>query len=115
MNAPGEPSYLLVETQSPFDGPASADFVDSAFELARSGRTVSLWLLQNGVLGLLAHAETWRERLAETPRLRMYADAFSLAQRSVDPQHLAAAGAEAADMPELVSRLMSAHCKVLWH
>lgn len=110
-----ETRYLLVETQSPADGPGAGEFVDSAFDLAHAGRKVSLWLLQNGVLTLFGQDEGLRTRIAEANNLMLYVDSFSLAQRSVEPGLVEATGGRLGAMSELVAQLMAPHCRVIWH
>jgi hypothetical protein len=107
--------YLFVETHFPGDGLGDGEFIQGACDLALAGRKVTLWLLQNGVLTLFWKSHELRSILATTNDLALYADAFSMAQRSVDDAWIAAAGGHQGDMSLLVTQLMTPQCKVIWH
>lgn len=107
--------YLMVETQSSSEGPGSAEFIKSALDLAKNGRKVSLWLLQNGVLNLLDEDFLAQAALFGAFGMTLYTDEFSLRQRSIDDGRAASVDAHIAGMPQLAAQLMRAQCKVIWH
>jgi hypothetical protein len=105
--------FLLIESRDPFE---SADVLDAcrlATELAGAGHEVALFLVQNGVLPARPSAHS--DVLTRTARagVRVLADAFSLRERGIGGDRLAA-GVEAAPLDVVVDHLAEG-CKVLWH
>ncbi len=107
--------YLMIETQSSSEGPGAAEFVNTAVNLAKNGRRVSLWLLQNGVLNLLDDRFVIEAASFEKLEIKLYVDEFSMRQRSIEDEYIASADAHVSGMAELAAQLMRPQCKVIWH
>jgi hypothetical protein len=74
--------FLVFASRSPWEWGGGRTASDLAFELATAGHSVTLYLVQNGVL---AAREGVRELPLERglPRLRVVADDFSLRERAI--------------------------------
>jgi hypothetical protein len=102
--------YLLVESRQP--RPAGAGFLQDAAVLAGTGHTVSLWLVQDGVLAATA-ARTEVAALVAAG-VRVDADDFSLAQRGLSGADLAA-GVQVAPIDATAAALLRPDIRVVWH
>lgn len=105
--------YLLIASRDPFE---SRD-VDQAYELAsglaKDGNTVTLFLVQNGVLP--ARKSSRSEALAKLAAagVEVLADEFSLRERGIAQDRLAP-GVKAAPLDVVVDQLADGR-KAIWH
>lgn len=107
------PHYLLIESRDPFESNDVAYLYDLAGSLAGKGNTVTLFLVQNGVLPARpSRTSAALARLADS-RVRVLADDFSLRERGISLDHLAP-GVSAAALDVVVDGLAEG-AKVLWH
>jgi hypothetical protein len=105
--------YLLIESRDPY-GAADTDHVhDLAQRLAEAGDLVEIFLVQNGVLP--ARGGAGAEPLARLAArgIPVWADAFSLRERAIAPDRLAA-GIQPAPLDLVIDRL-GAGVRALWH
>ena len=105
--------YVLIESRDPFDCADTAFVADTATALAARGRAVTVYLVQNGVLAGRAGA-----RGSQVPRLTaagvtVLADDFSLRERGIPADRLAAQVAPA-PLEAVIDRL-AAGVKTLWN
>jgi sulfur transfer complex TusBCD TusB component (DsrH family) len=104
--------YVFIESRDPFD--STDTFVaDTAAELRRRGRPVTVFLVQNGVLAIRAGAHSHVPRLAGAG-VRVLADDFSLAERGIEADELDA-GARPCSIEALVDLLVQPDTKAVWH
>ncbi|HKP94816.1 MAG TPA: hypothetical protein VJ385_03565 [Fibrobacteria bacterium] len=106
--------YLLIETRSAWEGGDVHGFLELAVELARQGNRVDLFLLQNGVLLARKGADARMGDLAHAADVSLWADAFSLEQRSVSAPALHEA-VRVGGMADLIRMLARPGCKPIWH
>jgi len=80
--------YLLIESRDPFDSNDVPQFYELAGNLAKNGDTVSLLLVQNGVLA--ARRDVRSMALADLTEagVEVLADEFSLAERGIGHDRL---------------------------
>jgi predicted peroxiredoxin len=106
-------SYLLIESRDPFESNEVASFYDLAAGLAKAGNSVSLFLVQNGVLP--ARPSKRSEALSALTRagVEVLADDFSLRERGIRLDRLAA-GVSAAPIDTVIDLLAEGR-KALWH
>jgi predicted peroxiredoxin len=106
-------NYLLIESRDPFDSNDVANFYGLASGLARAGNGVTLFLVQNGVLP--ARQSAGSAALAEVAGtgVTVLADEFSLQERGIGADRLAA-GVAAAPLETVVDGLAAGH-KAIWH
>jgi sulfur relay (sulfurtransferase) complex TusBCD TusD component (DsrE family) len=105
--------YLLIESRDPFESQDSRAFYDLAVSLARDTNHVTLFLVQNGVLGARAgeHAR-WYAELG-LAGVEILADDFSLRERGILTGRLAP-GVRASSLDAIVDQLGEGR-KTLWH
>jgi hypothetical protein len=104
-------SYLLIESRDPFDSADTGFCRDLASRLAAAGHSVTLFLVQNGVLP--ARAGCSAPGFAELARagVEVLADDFSLRERAIErlqPEIKASA-------IDVVIDRMADGCKLIWH
>ena len=106
--------FVLIESGGAAEVPDVRGFLETAAHLAGAGHDVQLFLIQNGVLRALQGADPCLAALANQPNVAVWADAFSLQTRAVDPRELAP-GIRVASMRELLQLLTSDDRKPVWH
>lgn len=108
-----EPDYLLIASRDPYTHALARRCFELAAQLAGEGRSVTLFLVQNGVLP--ARPSGGARRLTELARqgVRVLADDFSLRERGIEPRALAA-GVQPASLDAVVDALERG-ARVLWH
>jgi sulfur relay protein TusB/DsrH len=107
-------SYVLVETRDPFQSGGVQQMYDLATGLADQGDDVTVFLAQNGVLAA-RRAATTGDRIADLARrAKVVADDFSLRERGIRADDLAA-GVGEGSMEALVDLVMEDGRKVIWH
>ena len=109
-----ESTYVLIESRDPFDS-ADIRFVpDTAAALRARGRAVTVYLVQNGVLGTRAGARgSLVPRLTEAG-VTVLADDFSLRERGIDAGEMTG-GVREASIETLVDLMMQPGAKTIWH
>lgn len=107
------PQYLIIDSRGPFEGASAARTYALASELAMAGNQVTLFLIENGVLG--ARRSQASEALSSVADrgVTVLADAFSLRERGVELSRLAR-GIERASIDAIVDRLERGAIS-LWH
>jgi sulfur relay (sulfurtransferase) complex TusBCD TusD component (DsrE family) len=76
-------NYLLIESRDPFSTQAVSGHAELAVELRRAGSTVSLYLVQNGVLPCRSGADGGALHEALAAGVEVLADDFSLQERGI--------------------------------
>jgi intracellular sulfur oxidation DsrE/DsrF family protein len=105
--------YLLIESRDPFVSADTADFAALAEELAKAGHTVTLFLVQNGVLPARHSAKSGPLAALAANGVEVLADEFSLKERGISANRLIA-GVRAAPLDLVVDQLADGR-KALWH
>ncbi len=105
--------YLLIESRDPFDSNDVAFYCGLAGDLARRGREVVLFLVQNGVLMARSGAQSELLHNAVQDGVVVLADEFSLRERGIPTQGLAE-GAASSPLDRVVDE-MAGDAKVMWH
>ncbi len=105
--------YLLIESRDPFESNDVGNLYDLAGALAKSGHTVTLFLVQNGVLPARPGRRSSALGALADARVQVLADAFSLRERGIAPDRLAA-GVRPAPLDVVVDCLAEG-AKALWH
>ena len=107
------PKYLLIESRDPFDSNDTRFCSDLAQQLAAAKNEVTLFLVQNGVLPARAGARAGDLGRLSGAGVRVLADSFSLKERGIDEQRLAA-GVAAAPLDVVLDALADG-AQVIWH
>ena len=105
--------YLLIESRDPFENNGVARLYDLAASLARERNTVTLFLVQNGVLPVRPGA--YSELLTATAKagVEILADDFSMRERGIAASGLAG-GVKPAPLSTVIDQLAEGR-KALWH
>lgn len=105
--------YLLIESRDPFESSGFAHRCELALALRADGADVTVFLVENAVLGARAAAQLREvEKLAKSG-VQLLADEFALRERGVNQREVAAT-VRPAPMATLVHHLVSG-AKALWN
>lgn len=105
--------YLLIASRDPYTHGAAGRCYALASDLARQGRRVSVFLVQNGVLPARPGGATAELEALARAGVPIRADALSLRERGIDPARLCE-GVEAASLDAVIGALENG-ARVLWH
>ena len=109
-----EHRYVFIESRDPFDT-SDVDFVaDTAGTLRRRGRPVTVFLVQNGVLGARAGARGSTLGALTAGGVEVLADDFSLRERGIDAREMTP-GVRETSIDTLVDLLIQPGTKAVWH
>lgn len=105
--------YLFIESRDPYESAEVPAYYELAAGLAKEGATVTVFLVQNGVLG--ARKGEKGELLAKLAAagVEVLADDFSLRERAIPAGRLVA-GVKPAPIDTVVDQLEDGR-KALWH
>lgn len=105
--------YLLIESRDAFESNDVSSYWELANGLVKEGNKVTLFLVQNGVLGARKSARS--EALSQLTKsgVEVLADDFSLRERGIQASRLAA-GIKPAPLDMVVDSLARG-AKTLWH
>ena len=105
--------YLLIESRDPFESNDVPYYYDLASGLRSEGHTVTLFLVQNGVLPTRKGAKgNGLSKLADAG-VEVLADAFSLRERAIAENDLAK-GVKPAPLDTVIDQMAAGH-KTIWH
>jgi hypothetical protein len=105
--------YLLIESRDPFESTGFAHRCELALALRADGADVTVFLVENGVLGARAAARLREvEKLAKSG-VHLLADEFALRERGMGPGDVAGT-VHAAPLDMLVGQLV-AGAKAIWN
>jgi hypothetical protein len=106
-------NYVFVESRDPYGTGDTQQIEELVRGLRQRNNTVTLFLVQNGVLSTRPGAK-FSERYAELTRngLTVLADEFSLRERAIERL---AEGVQKADISQLVDLLFVTGTKAIWH
>ena len=105
--------YLLIESRDPFDSNAVAQQCALAAALARAGHSVTVFLVQNGVLPARACEKSSLITRMSQAGVDVLADDFSLRERGIAQSSLVQ-GVRAAPLSTVIDHLTQGR-KCLWH
>ncbi|HEY3234745.1 MAG TPA: DsrE family protein [Polyangiaceae bacterium] len=106
--------YLLIQSKSPWESGDVAEFYELGQELGQAGGSVTLFLVQNGVMAARNGAkDSALDQLLSKNQIRVLADDFSLRERAID-QGAVKAGVKPSSIDEVVD-LLAGGAKALWH
>lgn len=105
--------YLLIQSRDPFESNAVSYFYELAANLARQGNTVTLYLVQNGVLPARKGADAGGISQVAKAGVEVLADEFSLRERGIVSDRLVGE-VKSAPLDTVVDQLAEGR-KALWH
>jgi sulfur relay (sulfurtransferase) complex TusBCD TusD component (DsrE family) len=108
------PKYLLFESRDPFESKDTAYFYDLAAQLVKDGQSVTLFLVQNGVLpARKTSAGCAALKTLTGAGVVVLADEFALRERGIREDQLTP-GIKAAPLEIAVDQI-ALGAKALWH
>jgi predicted peroxiredoxin len=105
--------YLLIESRDPFESNDAIHWTDLAKGLAKEGNEVTLFLVQNGVLGARPSARSADLEELASSGVQVLADEFSLRERGIPAGRLVR-GVKPAPLDVVIDHLSEGR-KALWH
>ena len=105
--------YLLIESSDPFAAGEVEYYFGLAKDLATAGNSVTLFLVQNGVLAARAGARSAALATLAGGGVSVLADDFSLRERGIAPHGLID-GVTPAPLDTVIDHLAEG-AKVVWH
>ena len=107
-------NYLFIESRDPFESRDTEFLEQTATALKQRGHEVTVFLLQNGVLGVRKNGrENYLGRLAGAG-VTLMADDFSLCERGIQTIELQP-GIQPSSIEVLVAMLVQENAKGIWH
>ena len=107
------PDYVLIESRDPFELKGFSQRCDLALALVRDGATVTLFLVENGVLAARGAARVRELEKLGRSGVPVLADEFALRERGIAAAELAT-DVKCASLDVLVERL-GAGAKAIWN
>ena len=107
-------NYVFIESKDPFDSPDTSFVAEAAVALKKKGHSVTVFLVQNGVLG--ARKQVRRSQLSAVLEsgVTVVADDLSLRERGISAEECAA-GLKPGTIDLLVDLLAQDNTKAIWH
>jgi len=106
--------YVFIESRDPFESTDTAFVADTASALRAGGRSVTVFLVQNGVLATRAAARGTQVHRLVASGVTVLADDFALRERGIEASELSD-GVRSASIETLVDLIVRPDTKTLWH
>jgi len=105
-------AYVLIESRDPFES-RDTEFVEqTAIAINERGHSVTVFLIQNGVLA--ARKDAGRLRRLTEAGLTLLADDLSLRERGIKAEELAQ-GIQESGIERLFEAIAQENTKAIWH
>jgi len=104
--------YIFIESRDPFESRDTRFVEETAIAVKERGHEVTVFLVQNGVLAARKNASRLDHLTAAG--VALLADDFSLRERGITPDELAA-GIQPAAIETLVEAIVQTNTKAIWH
>lgn len=105
-------NYIFIESRDPFESRDTEFIEETALAVKDRGHDVTIFLVQNGVLGARKNAHRL-DRLAKAG-VTVLADDLSLTERGLKTDELVP-GIRPSAIDELVERIAQENIKAIWH
>jgi hypothetical protein len=107
-------NYVFIESRDPFESLDVRFVAETVTALRERGHTVTVFLVQNGVLASRQNArDSFLGRLSQAG-VTLLADDFSLRERGIQPAELCP-GIRPSNIETLVDALTQENTKAIWH
>jgi sulfur relay (sulfurtransferase) complex TusBCD TusD component (DsrE family) len=103
--------YTLIASRDPFESKGSADYFQLATDLKRDGNDVTVFLVQNAVLGARKGPAATELTKLTSAGVSVLADSFSLRERGITSL---ASGVRTSEIDVIVDHMAEGR-KVVWH
>ena len=105
--------YTLIASRDAFESSEAGHYLDLAADLRKEGNDVTLFLVQNGVFAARKSARTRAVEALAGAGVTVLADAFSLRERGIAKDRLAA-DVRASELDIIIVHLAEGR-RVIWH
>lgn len=106
--------YIFIESRDPFESRDTRFVVETASALKQSGRDVTVFFVQNGVLAVRKDARGSQIAHLAEAGVRLLADDFSLNERGIQPAELISF-VHQSTVDALVDDVVQENTKAIWH
>ena len=107
-------NYIFIESRDPFESRDTQFVEETATALKQRGHEVTVFLVQNGVLGTRKNLRDSALARMSKAGVNLLADDFSLCERGIPPAELQP-GVQATGIETLVTALVQENTKAIWH
>lgn len=107
-------NYVFIESRDPFDSPDTTFVSETAVALKKKGHTVTVFLVQNGVLGARKLASKSQVPVIVESGVTVLADDFSMQERGISMDECSQ-GLQSAGIDRLIDLIVQDNTKAVWH
>jgi sulfur relay (sulfurtransferase) complex TusBCD TusD component (DsrE family) len=107
-------NYVFIESRDPFDSPGTHSVSRTAVALRKEGHSVTVFLVENGVLGARKQAEKSQVPAIVESGVTVLADDFSLQKRGISMEECAP-GLRTGTMAHLIELIVKENTKAVWY
>jgi len=107
-------NYVFIESRDPFDSDDTNSVSETAVALRKKGHTVTVFLVENGVLGARKQAAKSQVPAIVESGVTVLADDFSLQKRGISMEECAP-GLKAVTMVHLIDLIVQKNTKAVWY
>jgi sulfur relay (sulfurtransferase) complex TusBCD TusD component (DsrE family) len=107
-------NYVFIESRDPSDSPGTASVSETAVDLQKKGHNVTVFLVQNGVLGARKLAAKSQLPAIVESGVTVLADDFSLEERGISMDECAP-GLQPGTVDRLIDLIVADNTKAVWH
>jgi sulfur relay (sulfurtransferase) DsrF/TusC family protein len=107
-------NYVFIESRDPFESRDAHFVVDTAIALKQRDNEVTVFLVQNGVLGCRKNANASPLPKLVKAGITLLADDFSLCERGIQQAEMTS-GVQSSTIDALVDLLARENTKAIWH
>lgn len=106
--------YVFIESRDPFESRDTRFVWETATALKQRGHEVTVFLVQNGVLGSRRNISDCALSCLAQAGVSLLADDFSLSERGIQQAELVP-GVQPTSIETLVTALVQENTKAIWH
>ena len=107
-------NFVFIESRDPFDSPDTSSVSKAAVALRKEGHTVTVFLVENGVLGARKQATRSQVPAIVESGVTVLADHFSLQKRGISMEECAP-GLQAGSIAHLIELIVKDNTKAVWY
>jgi len=107
-------NYVFIESRDPFESPDTNLVQEKAVSLKKKGHTVTVFLVQNGVLGARKLAAKSQVTAIVESGVTVLADNFSMQEHGITLDECAP-GLRTGTMDHLFDLIVQENTKAVWH
>ena len=106
--------YLFIESNDPLENRGVESYLDTALDLRRRNRPVTVFFVENGAHAARAGAGPRQRQALLQAGATLKVDRFALSERGI-PEGRLAPGVDVGDVEQIVDLLADGDTKAVWH